>query len=61
MYLVNEDIKSEKKKFADDHFLHILRQFDFLPNFFFTTNETMWDYYLQTWYVEVTSQVAIKC
>ena len=30
----------------------------FLPNFPFTTSETMGDYYLQTWYIRVASRVA---
>ena len=29
-----------------NHFHHILRLFDVLPNFAFTTSETMGDYYL---------------
>ena len=29
-----------------NHFHNILRLFDVLPNFPFTTSETMWDYYL---------------
>ena len=37
---------------------HILRLFDVLPNFPFSTSETMGDYYLKTWYIRVTSQVA---
>ena len=32
--------------------------FDVLPNFAFTTSETMRDYYLQTWYVKVASHAA---
>ena len=39
-------------------FNNILRLFDVLPNFPFTTSETMGDYYLQTWYIRVTSRVA---
>ena len=38
-----------KIKFADNHFHNILRLFDVLPNFPFTTGETIGDYYLQTW------------
>ena len=30
-----------KKNFADDHFDNILRLFDVLPNFPFTTSQTM--------------------
>ena len=33
---------------AYNHFDNILRVFDVLPNFLFTTSETMRDYYLQT-------------
>ena len=42
---VNKDIKS-KIKFGDKHFINIVRLSDVLPNFFFTTNETMHNYYL---------------
>ena len=41
-----------------DHFHNILRLFDVLPNFPFTTSETMGDHYLQTWYVRLASRVA---
>ena len=41
----NKNIKS-KKKFSDIQFHNILRLFDVLPNFHFTTSETMGDYYL---------------
>ena len=54
---VNKDINS-KRKFADNHFHNISRLFDALPNFSFTTNETMDDYYLQTWYIRIASRVA---
>ena len=41
-------IKTQKAKegFEDNHFHNILRLFDVLPNFHFTKNETMRDYYL---------------
>ena len=39
-------------------FYNILRLFDVLPNFSFTTSETMGDYYLETWYIPVDSRVA---
>ena len=39
------------------HFYNILRLFDVLINFTFTTSETMRDYYLQTWYIRVASRV----
>ena len=56
---VNKDIKS-KRKFStakvscylqssgilDNHFHNILRLFDVLPNFLFTTSEAICDYYL---------------
>ena len=41
-----------------DDFHKILRLFDVLPNFHFTTSETMHDYYLYTWYIRVASPVA---
>ena len=41
-----------------NRFHNILRLFDVLANFGFTTNETMCSYYLETWYIRVTSQVA---
>ena len=47
-----------KENFADNHFRNILRLFDVLPNFAFTTSETMGDYYLQTWYIRVASRVS---
>ena len=47
-----------KENFADNHFCNILRLFDVLPNFAFTTSETMGDYYLQTWYIRVASRVS---
>ena len=31
--------------------------FDVLPNFPFTTSETMGDYYLETWYIRVAEQL----
>ena len=43
---------------SNNHFHNILRLFDFLPNFPFTTSEKMHDYYLQTWYKQVASRVA---
>ena len=35
-----------------------MRHFDVLPNFAFTTSETMSYYYLQTWHIGVASGVA---
>ena len=46
------------KKNIIPQFDNILRHFDVLPNSPFTTNETMWDYYLSTWYIRVASGVA---
>ena len=43
---------------TSNHFHNILKFFDVLPNFPFTTSETMRDYYLQTWYILVASQGA---
>ena len=41
-------IKTQKAKedFENNHFRNILRLSDYLPNFHFTTSETMRDYYL---------------
>ena len=41
--VVNKDIKA-KENFADNHGHNILRLFDVLPNFLFTTSETKCDY-----------------
>ena len=41
-----------------NHFHNTLRLFDILPNFPFTTSETMRDYYLKTWYIRVAPRVA---
>ena len=41
----------------NNNFHNILRLFDVLPNFPFTTSEAMRDYYLQTWYIRVASRV----
>ena len=41
-----------------NHSHNILRLFDVLPTFPFTSSETMRDYYLQTWYIGVASRVA---
>ena len=41
-----------------NHFHDILRLFDVLPNFAFTTNEMTRDYYLETWYIRGASRVA---
>ena len=41
-----------------NHFHNTLRLFDVLPNFLYTTSETMRDYYLQTWHIRVASRVA---
>ena len=39
-------IKTQKAKedFEDNHFHNILRISDYLPNFYFTTSETICDY-----------------
>ena len=41
-----------------NHFHNILRLFNVLIIFPFTTSETMCDYYLETWYLRVASPVA---
>ena len=46
------------KYLPPNQFHNILRLFNVLPNFPFTTSETMCDYYLQTWYIRVASRVA---
>ena len=40
-----------------NQFHNILRLSNVLPNFPFTTSETMGDYYLQAWYIRVASRV----
>ena len=47
-----------KTVFIYKHFHNILRLFDVLSNFRFSTSKTMCDYYLQTLYIRVASQVA---
>ena len=49
---------SPKCSRTHNHFHNILRLFYVLPNFPFTTSETMCDYYLQTWYMKFASRVA---
>ena len=39
-----------------NHFHNTLRLFDVLPNFLYTTSETMRDCYLQTWHIRVASR-----
>ena len=52
-------ISNASKKYSiHNHFHNILRVFDILPNFPFTTSETMGDYYLSTWYIRVASRAA---
>ena len=41
-----------------NHFDNILKLFDVLLNFLFTTSEAKRDYYLQTWFTRVASRVA---
>ena len=41
-----EPLIKTKENVVDNHFDNILRLFDALPNFAFTTSETMGDYYL---------------
>ena len=49
---------SKRRSLNHSHFHNTLRLFYVLPNFNFTESETMRDYYLQTWYIRVASQVA---
>ena len=44
-------------KSSYNQFHKILRLFDVLPDFPFTTSETMGNYYLSTWYFGVASRV----
>ena len=44
--------------FDHNRFHNILRLFHILSNFLFITSETMRDYYLRTWYIQVTLRVA---
>ena len=55
---VNNLIKSKKKTKKENEFHNILRHVHVLPNFPFTTRETMYHYYLQRWYIRVGSRVA---
>ena len=48
--------KCEFERESCYHFHNILRLYDVLTNFTFTTNEITRDYYLQTWYVQVASR-----
>ena len=50
--------QNAKENFANNHFPNILRLVDVLPNFPFTTRETIGDYYLETWYIRAASRVA---
>ena len=47
-----------RKTGTHNQFHNILRLLDVLPNFLFTTSETMGHYYLETQYVRVASRVA---
>ena len=55
---LNFTMQISKFTASNNQFHNVLRLFDLLPNFLFTTSETMDDYYLQTWYIRVTSPVA---
>ena len=46
------------KLYTINQFHFILRLPDVLQSFPFTTSETMCDYYLQTWYIQVASRFA---
>ena len=50
--------KKQKKILAESRFDNILKLCDSLPNFPFTTSETMRDYYLWTWYTRVAPRTA---
>ena len=59
MTVFNKFIKTQKanENFADNHFHNILRLFDILPNFLFTTSEKMRNDYLSTWYIRVAERL----
>ena len=57
-YLQVSRMNTERFIFIHNQLHNILRLFDVLPNFPFTTSEMIRDYYLQTWYIRVASQVA---
>ena len=42
--------------FEEKQFDNILRLFDILPNFNFTSSEPMRNYYMSTWYIRVASR-----
>ena len=48
---------TEIHQFTYNQFHNILRLFDVLPNFPFTTSETMGDCFLQTWYIRVIERL----
>ena len=50
--------RNAEEKFLDNQLHNILRLFNVLQIFRFTTSEVIRDYYLQTWYMRVASQVA---
>ena len=55
----SENFKKETDALSTyNQFHNILRLLDVLPNFLFTTSETMGHYYLETQYVRVASRVA---
>ena len=43
--------------FLYNQFHNILRPFNVLPNFPFTTSEAMGDYYLHTWYLKLPHEL----
>ena len=54
------EIKTSKGKqnFPDNQFHNTVRLFYVLANFSFTTSETIGDFYLETCYIGISSQVA---
>ena len=56
-FLLTKILKA-KENFPDNHCHNIQRLFDILPNFPFTTSETMCNYYLYTGYIQFASRVA---
>ena len=50
----SKETKSERS-FEHIHFHNILRHFDVLAHFAFTTSESIGDYYLWSWYIGVPS------
>ena len=53
----NRDLSHTLHLLFYNQFHNILRLFHDLPDFPFTTSETMCDYYLKTWYIRVAERL----